>query len=357
MSSDAGIGGISAGAQPEMTLTSLAQMLNATVENLAEDFVPKGFSTLDAAGEGEISFAVKEHYTAQAESSRASAIIVPRGMLLETKPVLQVDNVWKAVLVLLNYFHPPAEVVDYIDPTARIGTGVKLGSKVFIGPYVIVGDNAQIGSETMIGAHSYIGAHTRIGDNVLLHPRVTVLDRVEIGNRVILHSGVVLGSDGFKYEIIDGVRTKIPQVGIVVIEDDVEIGANSCVDRAMLTETRIGKGTKIDNMVHIAHNVTIGKNCVIVAQVGIAGSSKLGDNCILAGQAGISDNVTLGDSVVVGGQSGIRKDVPSGQYYFGSPGVPMKTFQKIYAVMQRLPELHKQLKQLEKQVAEFLPKK
>lgn len=351
------IEGISPESRPEMTLTRLAQVLNATVENLAEDFVPKGFSTLDGASEGEISFAVKEQYAPQAESSRASAIVVPRGMLLKSKAVLQVDNVWKAVLALLNHFHPPAKIVDHIDPTAQIGEGVKLGTQVFIGPYAVVGDYAQIGSGTMIGAYCYIGARARIGESVFLHPRVTVLDRVEIGNRVILHPGVVLGSDGFKYEIIDEVRTKIPQVGTVVIEDDVEIGANTCVDRAMVTETRIGKGTKIDNLVQIAHNVTIGKNCILVGQVGIAGSSKLGDNCILAGQVGIADNVTIGENVIVGAQSGVRKDIPSGQYYFGSPCMPMKTFQKVFAVTQRLPELYKELKQLEKQVAELAAKK
>jgi UDP-3-O-[3-hydroxymyristoyl] glucosamine N-acyltransferase len=350
-------GGMRAAAKPEPTLSALADMLNATIENLGEDLTIRGFSTLDAAKEGEISFAVSEHHTAQAESSHASAIVVPRGMLLKSKPVLQVDNVWKAVLFLLNYFHPPAEAIDYIDPTAQIGKGVKLGSKVFIGAYVVVGDRAQIGSHTVIGAQSYIGCQVRIGDNVLVHPRVTVLDRVEIGSRVILHSGVVLGSDGFKYEMIDDARTKIPQVGTVVIEDDVEIGANTCVDRAMVTETRIGKGTKIDNLVHIAHNVTIGKNCVIVGQVGIAGSSKVGDGCILAGQVGIADNVTLGDNVLVAAQSGIRKDIPSGQYYFGSPGMPMKTYQRIHAVILRLPELYKELKLLEKQVEEYLAKK
>ncbi|MCX7765862.1 MAG: UDP-3-O-(3-hydroxymyristoyl)glucosamine N-acyltransferase, partial [Candidatus Sumerlaeia bacterium] len=249
-------------------------------------------------------------------------------------------------LWLINYFYTEGLPAPGVDKTAQIGENVTLGKDVYIGAYTIVGNNVFIGDGTIIDAQCYLGDGTHIGNSCRIFPRVTIMDKTQIGNNVIIHSGAVIGSDGYRYEVLDGVRTKLPQVGYVIIEDDVEIGANTCIDRALLSATRIGRGTKIDNLVHIAHNVSVGRDCLIIAQVGIAGSSTIGDNCILAGQVGIADNVHIGNNVMLGAKSGVHRDITESGAYLGIPALPAKHFARVVAAMQKLPELLQQWRNL-----------
>ena len=225
----------------------------------------RGFTTLEAANENDISFIASAKFASRAKTSRACAVLAPQNFEMEGKPLIRVPNVWQAVILLIGKFYPQPAPSGLCHETAYIAPNARLGKNVTIE------DDAQIGDSTIIGALSYIGRNVKVGDNCLIHPCVTILRDCEIGKRVILHSGVVIGSDGFKYELINSVPTKIPQVGRVVIEDDVEIGANTCVDRASFTETRICRGAKLDNLIQVAHNVRIGANCLMAAQVGIAG--------------------------------------------------------------------------------------
>jgi UDP-3-O-[3-hydroxymyristoyl] glucosamine N-acyltransferase len=330
----------------KISLAQLAKNIGAQVFNLEDEVPISGFATLETAGESDISFVTAKRLIKSAEKSRAAAFLAPQGVVVSSRPTLCVENVWEAILTTLNYFYKPQTFPEKVDPTARIGKDVKIGEKTFIGAYCIVGDDAKIGSNCAIRDYCYIGASAEIGDDSVLFPRVSVLDRVKVGKRVILHTGVVLGSDGYKYEIIRGKRVKIPQIGTVIVEDDVEIGANTCVDRASFAETRIGAGTKIDNLVHIAHNVKIGRNCLVVAQVGIAGSTSLGDNCMLGGQAGLKDNIKLGNNVIIGAQSGVHEDLPDGSFYFSSPAMPMQLFRRCWVHFKHLPEMHKAIKTL-----------
>jgi UDP-3-O-[3-hydroxymyristoyl] glucosamine N-acyltransferase len=240
-----------------------------------------------------------------------------------------------------------------IHPTAIIGDRVRLGANLAIGAYVVIADNASIGDNTIIYPHVYIGHETQIGADCMIYPQVSVRERCLIGNRVILHSGVVIGSDGFGYASLEGVHHKIPQVGIVVIEDDVEIGANTCLDRARFGRTRIGKGTKIDNLVQIAHNVETGHHCIIVAQVGVAGSTKLGNYVILSGQAGISGHLTIGDHAIVTGKAGVSKNIPPRAVVRGSPAQEIKACQAQEVAVRRLPQTQQTVKELIARVTEL----
>ncbi|GAF67227.1 unnamed protein product, partial [marine sediment metagenome] len=282
-----------------------------------------GVATLDDAGPADVSFLTSECHLAEAEASRAAAFLAPGDLRVAGRPCIAVENVWKALLAALDVFWPdepaPAGVhaSAVVDRTARVGDGVS------IGPLTVVEAGAEIGEGAEIGAQCYIGRDARVGAGSLLYVGVKVLERVQVGGNAILHSGVVLGTDGWKYEVIDGVPKKIPQVGTVVIEDGVEIGANSCVDRAFLGETRVGAACGIDNLVQIGHNCRIGPRNFICSQVGISGSVKTGAGCIFWGQVGIADGATIGDRATVNGQSGVRDDIPVGGEVFGSPALPM----------------------------------
>jgi len=236
-----------------------------------------------------------------------------------------------------------------VHASALVGEGVRLGKDVSVQPFAVIEPGASIGDGTVVGAHSYIGHDATIGAASFLHPRVTVAARCVVGNRVILHAGVVLGSDGFGFENEKGRHVKIPQVGIVQVDDDVEIGANTTVDRARFGRTWIGEGTKIDNLVQIAHNVVIGKHCLIVAQVGISGSTRLGDYVTLAGQVGVAGHLEIGDRVVVSAQSGVSKTLEANQMYMGSPAVPAAEYREQVAHMRRLHKLAERIQKLEKQ--------
>jgi UDP-3-O-[3-hydroxymyristoyl] glucosamine N-acyltransferase len=289
---------------------------------------------------------------AAAAHSGAALILVPGADSVADPRALPVKDVWGAVLTLLNHFHPPPAVEPFRHPSAIVHESATIGANVHIGPYVVIEENASVGDGTRVGAFTFIGAEASVGRGATLLERVTLREGCRLGDRVLVHSGVVIGSDGFKYETIGGRLTKMPQVGIVVVEDDVEIGANSAIDRASFSLTRFGARTKIDNFVHIAHNCDIGPDCILVAQVGIAGSAKLGRGVLIAGQSGVADHAVVGDGVRVGGQSGVRGRIAPGLELVGSPAIEAKQFARLQVMLRRFPDIYAQLRPLLKSTGE-----
>jgi UDP-3-O-[3-hydroxymyristoyl] glucosamine N-acyltransferase len=265
-------------------------------------------------------------------------------------PSLVVKNPRLAFAQALRLFHERPYVPGGISERAVVGTGVVLGPDPTVHAYAVISDGARIGCRVTLYPGVFIGANSVIGDDVVIHPNVTILESVAIGSRVIIHSGTVIGSDGFGFVTDGGRHHKIPQVGGVIIEDDVEIGAICTVDRATLGNTVIRKGTKLDNMVHIAHNVTIGEHCLFAAQVGIAGSSTLGSYVVMGGQAGAVDHITIGDRVMVGGGSGVTRDMDAGQVVAGFPAIPIRDWLKAQAIFSKLPELKKMINRLSQRI-------
>ncbi len=329
------------------TLQELAAILGGQIENTAPNMVITGFATLASAAPDEVSFLASEKMADLAASSRAGLIVAPKGLDLGGRAVLRVPEIWDAVVKLIEIFAPVPPVAEGIDPTVKIGEGSTVGESVALGANVVIGKRVRIGARTAIGPGCTIGDDTIIGEDCILYPGVHILHRITIGSRVIIHPGVVIGSDGFKFEFVHGAWKKIPQVGTVVIEDDVEIGSNSTIDRAFLDETRICAGTKIDNQVQIAHNVKIGPNSLMCAHVGIAGSTQVGANCVFAGKVGVKDNVIIGNGVQVAATAAIKEDIPDGQILIGQPAIPMGEWSRIYAASRKGPEVLKRLRAVE----------
>jgi UDP-3-O-[3-hydroxymyristoyl] glucosamine N-acyltransferase len=308
-----------------------------------------GLATLAEAREDEISFVASDKAVQEAPASRAGLLIVSphHADALAGRARVVVAEVWAAVARLMERLYPPPAPPPGIHPTAIVGRDVKLGHDVSVGPYCVLGDGCELGDGAVLGPHCILDAACRVGRASRLVARVTLVGRVEIGARVLIHPGAVIGADGFKFELVAGAPLKIPQVGRVVIEDDVEIGANTTIDRAFLYETRVGRGAKIDNLVQIAHNVHVGPGCILAAQVGVAGSARLGAGCLMGGQVGVRDNITVGDGAMIGAQAGLNADVPPGQALQGSPAMPMKQFWRVSAALARLPEYARRLRALE----------
>ena len=309
----------------------------------------RGGAAIAEAGEGDVTFFGNAKYLAALKTCRATAALVPLDFTEEIPPVaIRVENPSLAFSQLVEKFAPsPIAFRPGVHPTAVIGRDVTIEEGASIQPFVVVEDGATVGAGSVIGAHGYIGHGTKVGQNCLLHPRVTVGDRCIIANRVILHSGVVLGSDGFGFEFSGGKHVKIPQIGIVQVDDDVEIGANTTIDRARFGRTWIGEGTKIDNLVQIAHNVVIGKHSLVIALTGIAGSVKIGNYVTIAGQVGIVGHIEIGDQVIVAAKSGISKNIAAKEVVWGSPSLPIREAKEQLAYMRRLPKLYDRVKKLE----------
>jgi UDP-3-O-[3-hydroxymyristoyl] glucosamine N-acyltransferase len=313
-----------------------------------------GVCGIKEAHPGDITFLANPKYLPLLESTDASAIIVSRDIAQASKPVIRTENPSLAFTKAVSLFAP----VDVrhpkgIHPTAIVGKKVTLGENVALGPYAVVEDEASIGDNTVIYPGCYIGYQAVIGKDTLIYANVSVRERTSIGDRVIVHSGTVIGSDGFGFETVDGIHHKIPQIGTVLIEDDVEIGANVAIDRARFDKTVIGRGTKIDNLVQIAHNVAIGENSLIVAQAGISGSTVLGKGVILAGQAGLVGHIHVGDGAIVAAQAGVAKDVPARTMVSGYPAKPHPIALRINACVQNLPRLYETVAGLKKKIAEL----
>lgn len=322
----------------------VCSLLGVECPSSLADQVFSGITTLESAAESDVAFVARAHFKSQVAESRAGLILVPKDAQVSDPRAVAVPNVWKSVLALLEHFHPMPAPAGIIHPTAIVPDSCTIGERVDIGAYAVLGEGVRVGTGSRIGAHAIIGEDTVIGSHAILHPRVTIADRCVVGDRVILHSGVVIGSDGFRYEVIDRMPTKIPQVGIVVIEDDVEIGANTTIDRASFWQTRIGTRTKIDNLVQVGHNCEIGSDCLIVSQVGIAGSVKIGRGVILAGQTGVGDNLTIGDGARLAARSGVHSNVPAGVDMAGAPIMDARLWMRLVGVLKRLPDLYDRLK-------------
>jgi UDP-3-O-[3-hydroxymyristoyl] glucosamine N-acyltransferase len=316
---------------PALKITSAASLVEATT--------------------GEISFFANRKYVGLLRKTRASAVFVPPDF---AEPIsaaqIRVANPTKAFeQVVLKLAPKPITFAPGVHPTAIIDPSAQLGERVSIQPHAVIEAGAKIGDDTIIGAGTYIGHETVIGSACLIYPRVTIRERSRIGSRVIIHSGVVIGADGFGFEMVDGRQEKLQQLGFVQIDDDVEIGANTTIDRARFGRTWIQEGVKIDNLVQIAHNVVIGKNSIIVAQTGISGSTRVGERVTMAGQVGIVGHVEIGDGTVIAGQSGVSKDLQGG-VWFGYPAVPLAEAKQQIAWIHRLGKLFARVKELEKKL-------
>lgn len=337
-----------------LTVEEIARRLNGQVEGNALAQIMR-LAGIREAEPGDLSFVATPHYAAAAATTRATAVIVNEDWSRPCSATLiRVKHADKAFATAAEWFAPPAIVcAPGIHPTAIVAPDAKLGKDVHLGPYCIVEASAVIGDRCVIHGLCYIGEGTIIGDDCKLYPHVSIREYTMIGSRVIIHNGTVIGSDGFGYVQEGAIRKKIPQIGIVVIGNDVEIGANVTIDRARFGQTRIGNGVKMDNLIQIAHNVVIGDNCVIVAQAGISGSTLIGDRSIIAGQAGIVGHIVLGPDVIVAAQSGVTKNIPAGTFVFGSPAMPYEKFTKLHAHLGRLPELKEKLAALEARLAKL----
>jgi UDP-3-O-[3-hydroxymyristoyl] glucosamine N-acyltransferase len=311
-----------------------------------------GAASLDEAVEGEIAFYNNPKYLPRLKMTRASAVLVPSDFAGKTSAAqIRVADPSKAFeTVVLKLAPKPVNFPAGIHSTAVIDPKARIGAHVSIQPHVVIEAEAEIGDATVIGAGTYIGHATKIGESCFIYPNVTIRERTKIGARVIIHGGAVIGADGFGFEFKDGRQRKIPQLGIVQVDDDVEIGANTTIDRARFGRTWIQQGVKIDNLVQIAHNVVVGKHSVIAAQAGISGSARLGERATLAGQAGIVGHVTIGAGAIIAAQSGVSKNVPAGEIWFGYPATPIEETKRQVAWIHRLGKLFERVKALEKKL-------
>lgn len=330
------------------TLSHLAAMIGGVLEG--PDGTVTGLSPIEEAAADQLTWAEDAAALIRADASAAAAVVAPLSAGPGPKPRILTPHPRVAFARLLEHFAPPPVPLAGLHPTAIIGEGTEIAPDAAVGPYAVIGRRCRVGARAVIGAQAYIGNEVLVGDDSILHPQVRVMDRTVIGARVILHSGVVLGGDGFGFVQDGGRHRKIPQIGRVEIGDDVEIGANTTVDRATVGVTRIGRGTKIDNLVQIGHNCRIGEDCILVAQTGIAGSAVLGSGVTLAAQSGVAPHVTVGDGVTVAARGGVTKAVAAGQVVSGFPARPHAQERRIQAVLAMLPELRKRLQALEQRL-------
>ncbi|MCX8053567.1 MAG: UDP-3-O-(3-hydroxymyristoyl)glucosamine N-acyltransferase [Armatimonadetes bacterium] len=336
----------------QITVGELARLVEGQAEG-PTDVIISGVRAVGDAGEDHVVVAENERFFRQAAESKAACIVAAKEIATPVlgKSVVLVDDTGEALIRILDYFKPSERIpTPGVAGSAVVGKGVSLGAGVAIGANCFVGDGAAIGDGTVLYPGAYVGECVTIGRDCRIHPCVTIYPRCVIGDRVVLHAGVVIGADGFGYKPGKQGLVKVPQIGTVEIGDDVEIGANSTVDRAKFGATIIGSGSKIDNLVHVAHNVKIGRNCVIVALSGVAGSAEIGDNVTLAAQTGVKDNVRIGDGCVVAARAGVIGNLRENSIVSGFPARDHVTEKKAQAAWLRLPELIERLRVLEREV-------
>jgi len=336
-----------------LTVAQLAKRLGAELTDDAKgiDRQISAVASVEAASESDVAFITNDKHIAALDKSRAGAVIVAKRLDGLDKPQLIVKNVSAALMEALNIFAPRLNAItEGIDPTAKLGRDVKVAKGVAIGAGVVIGNRVEIGENSVIDSGCKIGENSRLGKNCRLDSNVVIYHNCQLGNNVVIQANSTIGSTGFGYSFIDGKHRLIPHNGGVVIEDFVEIGANCCVDRAKFGNTIIGAGTKIDNLVQIAHNVVIGKCCLIAAQVGISGSCKLGDGVMLGGQVGLADNIEIGQGTMVSAQAGVINNVAAGQKLGWTPAIEMSKAKRIVSLVMRLPKMAEQLKRLNKRV-------
>lgn len=338
-----------------MRVQELAEIVDGRLVGHGETRIER-IADLDQAGEGEIAYVDNEKFFPAARASVASALIVPNGTAenFPDRTLIEVANPKLAFSLIGAALHPPVRREAEIHSSAVVADSADVALTAYIGPYVQIGAGARVGAFTRIEAGVVVGANVTIGDHCVLHPNVVLYDAVTIGDRVILHAAVCIGADGFGYVRHDQGYQKFPQIGTVVIEDDVELGAHTCIDRAALGRTRIGRGTKLDNMVHVGHNCDIGERVVIAAQTGISGSVVIEDDAVIGGQVGFGDHTRVQKGAVIGSKAGILpgKIVRPGVWW-GIPVQPLDQYKRMNAYLNRLPEMHERIKQLERQIADL----
>ncbi|MFA4901648.1 MAG: UDP-3-O-(3-hydroxymyristoyl)glucosamine N-acyltransferase [Desulfobaccales bacterium] len=334
------------------TLGELAVFLGGELHGPA-DLVIEGIAPIDQATDREITFIAQKRFTRLVDQSRAAAFIVSREYAELPRPLIIVPHPYLAYARVAALFAPPLRRWPGVSDLAYLGEGVKLGQEVSIAPLAFIGAGAELGDRVIIMPGCVIGEEVKIDVDTLVYPNVTIRERCTVGARCIIHSGTVIGSDGFGFVPSDAGHVKIPQLGTVIIADDVEIGANCTIDRGALGATRVGQGVKMDNLVHLAHNVQVGDYSLLVAQVGISGSTKLGKGVVLAGQVGVAGHLEVGDGVQVGAQSGVHHSIPAGQIVSGSPTRPQREWLQQMGHIPKLPDIYRRLKQLEQRVIEL----
>jgi UDP-3-O-[3-hydroxymyristoyl] glucosamine N-acyltransferase len=337
-----------------MRVRELAEWLGATFEGDGEMEL-SGVAPLESAGASELAFVSGRKGTALAECSAAGCLIVPLDWSGAYRTVIRVPEPRTSFARAVNRFHPTAELKPGIHPTAVIGPNVDLGALVSIGPHAVIGEGSRVGAGSSIGSGCSVGKRVAIGEGCILHPLVTVYDNVDVGRGCILHSGCVIGADGFGFVLENGRWQKFPQVGRVEIGEAVEIGANSCVDRAALGVTSIGEGTKLDNMVHVGHNCRIGRHVVVAAQTGFAGGVVVEDHAVIGGQVGIGDSARIESGAVLGSGCGVltSKIVRPGEAVWGTPARPLKQHLEQLANLARLPDLRRDVREIKRRLAEM----
>jgi UDP-3-O-[3-hydroxymyristoyl] glucosamine N-acyltransferase len=342
---------------PSLSVEELARLLNCPFKGDGAVEI-KGVSSLEKAQKGDLVFLSHRKYLSLLERSKASAVIIPLKERYDRIPVIKSENPHKSFVKAVEIFYKPYRPKPGIHPSALVSPSAKIGKDVSIGPFACIGDEAEIGAKTVIFPFVAIYPQVKIGQDNVIHSHVSIREEVKIGNRVIIHNGAVIGSDGFGYlQEKDLSHIKIPQVGTVIIEDDVEVGANTAIDRATLGETIIKKGTKIDNLVQVGHNVEIGPHSVLAGQVGISGSVKIGKNVMMGGQVGVRDHVNIEDNVILVGRTGVTTNIPANSIMGGTPQMHFKDWRKLATILPKLYDFGKEIKRLKKKVEELEKKK
>lgn len=333
-----------------MTVAEVAALIGGTVVG-DQSVAVGGLSNPQQAGPSDLVVAFNDAAVAAAQQSQAVALVVPESAELEDdRPLVRVPQPQVAFIKLLHAFAPPPPQSTAVDPRAVVHATARLGADVSVAPGAVVGAEVVLGDRCRVGANTVVGDGCRLGDDVVLHANVTLYERIEVGHRVIIHSGAVIGADGYGFYKQQGVPQRIPQIGTVILEDDVEVGACTTIDRATVGATRIGAATKLDNLVHIAHNCVIGRNGLIAGQVGFAGSCTVGDGVTMGGQVGLADHLTVGDNVTLGARSGVMHNVPEDAQWLGAPAMDRGQALRIMSAMRHLPDLLRRLRALDRRL-------
>ncbi|MGV3773012.1 MAG: UDP-3-O-(3-hydroxymyristoyl)glucosamine N-acyltransferase [Verrucomicrobiales bacterium] len=327
----------------------IAELIGGTIQGNGSVEL-SGFASASVAKAGDLTFAENEIYFQRAEQSAAAAILVDGDFVSEQKVIIRVPNARIGFAKALTLFFPEPAYRPGIDASSIVAPTAQIDPTAYVGPHCIIGDKVKVGANAVLRGLNYIGDATVIGDESHICPNVTIYSKTEIGKRVTIHSGSVIGSDGFGYVLDNGSHRKIPQVGHVILHDDVEIGANVTIDRGALGPTVIGRGTKIDNLVQIAHNVSIGENSLVVAQAGIAGSTRVGSYVTIAGQVGVAGHLKIANRVTIAAQSGVMHDIPEGQKWFGTPAQPDRRMKRQLLALHQLPDLLRRVAELERRL-------
>ncbi|MDY6791403.1 MAG: UDP-3-O-(3-hydroxymyristoyl)glucosamine N-acyltransferase [Thermodesulfobacteriota bacterium] len=333
----------------EILLSEIAILVEGRVEGDRNKKIC-GVAPLESATDDDLTFVDRAKLTKKISTTKAGAVIVPLDVETASNNIVRVKNPRVAFAKVMNLFYPISKPKTGINPGAHLGENLICGEKVSIAPFAVVGDNVTIGESAVLHSSVFIGDNVTIGNNTQIYPNVTILERCVIGNRVIIHAGSVIGSDGFGFAPDGEKYYKVPQTGIVQIDDDVEIGAGNTIDRATFGKTWICRGVKTDNLVHIAHNVTVGEDTVIIAQTGIAGSSTIGRHAAISGQVAIVGHITVGDHVQIAGKAGVTKSVASGEIVSGTPAIPHRLWLRVQNIIPKLPEIKNKIRTIEKRL-------